>query len=123
MQATTAQLYPGRDTFEFDQGHVSKNQPITENVAIIIIFFGVDVSFYLLVSRNSGTQLDTISFSALYISVSLNSRVGRNMNYGVFKISRRPTQVTGYFKHLRRVQSLLICFLFHESNHYFEGDK
>ena len=29
MRATTAQLYPGRDTFEFDQGHVTKNQPIT----------------------------------------------------------------------------------------------
>ena len=29
VQATTAQLYPGRDTFEFDQGHVTKNQPIT----------------------------------------------------------------------------------------------
>ena len=28
-RATTAQLYPGRDTFEFDQGHVAKNQPIT----------------------------------------------------------------------------------------------
>ena len=27
--ATTAQLYPGRDTFEFDQGHVTKNQPTT----------------------------------------------------------------------------------------------
>ena len=27
--ATTAQLYHGRDTFEFDQGHVTKNQPIT----------------------------------------------------------------------------------------------
>ena len=25
----TALLYPGRDTFEFDQGHVIKNQPIT----------------------------------------------------------------------------------------------
>jgi len=23
--ATTAQLYPGRDKFEFDQGHVTKN--------------------------------------------------------------------------------------------------
>ena len=23
--ATTAQFYPGRDTFEFDQGHVTKN--------------------------------------------------------------------------------------------------
>ena len=28
--ATTAQLYPGRDTFEFDQEHVTKNQPIAE---------------------------------------------------------------------------------------------
>ena len=28
-QATTAQLYPGRDIFEFGQGHVTKNQPIT----------------------------------------------------------------------------------------------
>ena len=27
--ATTAQLYPGHDTFEFDQGYVTKNQPIT----------------------------------------------------------------------------------------------
>ena len=29
VQLTTAQLYPGRDTFEFDQGHVTKNKPIT----------------------------------------------------------------------------------------------
>ena len=29
MRATTAQLYPGRVTVEFDQGHVTKNQPIT----------------------------------------------------------------------------------------------
>ena len=28
VRATTAQLYPGRDTFEFDQGHVTKNQSI-----------------------------------------------------------------------------------------------
>ena len=27
--ATTAELYPGRDTFEFDQEHVTKNQSIT----------------------------------------------------------------------------------------------
>ena len=33
-QATTAQLYPGQDTFEFDQGHMAKNQPIT--VAILL---------------------------------------------------------------------------------------
>lgn len=26
---TTAQLYPGLDTFQFDQVHVTKNQPIT----------------------------------------------------------------------------------------------
>ena len=24
VRATTAQLYPGRDTFEFDQGHVNQ---------------------------------------------------------------------------------------------------
>ena len=29
VRATTAQLYPGQDTFKFDQGHVTKNQPIT----------------------------------------------------------------------------------------------
>ena len=29
MRATTVQLYPGRDTFEFGQGHVTKNQPMT----------------------------------------------------------------------------------------------
>ena len=29
MLATTAQLYPSRDTFKFDQGHMIKNQPIT----------------------------------------------------------------------------------------------
>ena len=28
-QATTAQLHPGRDTFEFNQRHVTKNQTIT----------------------------------------------------------------------------------------------
>ena len=27
-------LYPGRDTFEFDKGHVTKNQPIT----VLILF-------------------------------------------------------------------------------------
>ena len=30
VRVTNAQLYPSRDTFEFDQGHVTKNQPITE---------------------------------------------------------------------------------------------
>ena len=35
-QATTAQLlYPTQDTFEFDQGHLSKNQPITVLVLLI----------------------------------------------------------------------------------------
>ena len=31
--ATTVQLYPGRDSFKFDHGHMTKNQPIT-----VIIF-------------------------------------------------------------------------------------
>ena len=29
VRAETAQLYAGRDTFEFDQGYVTKNQPYT----------------------------------------------------------------------------------------------
>ena len=29
VRATTAELYPGRDIFVFEQGHVTKNQPIT----------------------------------------------------------------------------------------------
>ena len=29
VRATTVQLYPCPDTFEFDQGHMTKNQPIT----------------------------------------------------------------------------------------------
>ena len=29
MWAATVQLYLGQDTFEFDQGHVTNNQPIT----------------------------------------------------------------------------------------------
>ena len=33
-QATTVQFYPGRDTFEFDQGHVTKNQQITVLVSL-----------------------------------------------------------------------------------------
>ena len=35
VRATTAQLYPGRDTFEFDQGHVTKNQLITVLILLI----------------------------------------------------------------------------------------
>ena len=37
MRATTAQLYPGRDTCEFDQGHVTTNQPITEHCDWLIL--------------------------------------------------------------------------------------
>ena len=37
-RATPAQLYPGWDTFEFDQGHVTRNQLIavllSENVKV-----------------------------------------------------------------------------------------
>ena len=29
MQATTVKWYSGQDTFEFGQGHLTKNQPIT----------------------------------------------------------------------------------------------
>ena len=43
MRATTAQLYPGQDTFEFSQRHMTKNQPITvlillsESLAILLL--------------------------------------------------------------------------------------
>ena len=40
MRATTAQLYPGRDTFEFDQGHMTKNQPIT---VLILLSESLDI--------------------------------------------------------------------------------
>ena len=49
MWATTVQLYPGRDTFEFDQGHVTKNQPITvlillsESLAWLFLLFHMEV--------------------------------------------------------------------------------
>ena len=32
--ATTTQLYSGQDTFEFDQGQVTKNQPITVLISV-----------------------------------------------------------------------------------------
>ena len=31
-RATTEELYPGRDTFTFDQGHVTENQPISSSL-------------------------------------------------------------------------------------------
>ena len=33
--ATTAQLYPGQDTFEFDQGHVTKFQSINHSTHLL----------------------------------------------------------------------------------------
>ena len=33
-------LYPGRDTFEFDQGRVTKNQPIT---VLILLSGSLDI--------------------------------------------------------------------------------
>ena len=41
MWATTAQLYPSQDAFEFDQGHVTKNQPIIKKIIIINIFISI----------------------------------------------------------------------------------
>ena len=36
-RATTAQLYPGRDTFQFNQKYVTKNQPIIIILILILI--------------------------------------------------------------------------------------
>ena len=44
------QLYPGRDTFEFDQGHVTKNQAITALV-LLSESLGVQQSKILYVNR------------------------------------------------------------------------
>ena len=47
MRATTAQLYHGRATFELDQRHVTKNQPITvlillcESLAITTTYISI----------------------------------------------------------------------------------
>ena len=40
MQATTEQLYPGQDTFEFDLGHVTKNQP---TIVLILLSEGLAI--------------------------------------------------------------------------------
>ena len=54
-RATTAELYPGRDTFVFDQGHVTKNQPITVLV-LLSESLGNSCSYLL------STELRVISF-------------------------------------------------------------
>ena len=54
-RATTAELYPGRDTFVFDQGHVTKNQPITVLV-LLSESLGNNCSYLL------STELRVISF-------------------------------------------------------------
>ena len=42
--ATTAQLYPGRDTFEFDQEHMTKNQPIT---VLVLLSERLGINIYI----------------------------------------------------------------------------
>ena len=50
--ATTAQLYPGRDTFEFDQEQINKYQPITVLVLLserlgIYIYIYIYICMYV----------------------------------------------------------------------------
>ena len=45
-------LYPGRDTFEFDQGHVTKNQPIT-----VLIFLSESYISYITIVKYYTTKL------------------------------------------------------------------
>ena len=40
-RATTVELYPGLDTFVFDQGHVTKNQPFT-----VLVFLSESLCTY-----------------------------------------------------------------------------
>ena len=39
-RATTAQLYPGRDTFQSDQGQVISNQPI---IVLVLLSESLDI--------------------------------------------------------------------------------
>ena len=47
--ATTAQLYPGRDTFEFDQEHMTKNQPIT---VLVLLSESLGIYIYMYISES-----------------------------------------------------------------------
>ena len=52
---TTAQLYPGRDTFEFDQAHVTKNQPITVVLSLIESLAIEQLHLIVLLIKSSGS--------------------------------------------------------------------
>ena len=43
-----SQLYPGQDTFEFDQGHVTKNQPIT---VLVLLSWRLRLSYSFCIAR------------------------------------------------------------------------
>ena len=53
VRATIAQLYPGRDTFEFDQGHVIKNRPIT---VLILLSESLAIAGFHMTSLNFKLQ-------------------------------------------------------------------
>ena len=65
VRATTAQLYPGRDTFDFDQGHMTKNQPITvfillsESLAVEQYWLTINeiAAFAFVYSYNTGDDI------------------------------------------------------------------
>ena len=56
VRATTVQLYPGRDSFEFDQGHVTKNQPIT-----VLILLSESLAYI----TNKFVNIATLSFNKI----------------------------------------------------------
>ena len=68
-RATTAQLYPGWDTFEFDQGHVTKNQLIevllSENVKVYS-----NGSYIMLAVENSWIALSNDLIFKTYIEIN-----------------------------------------------------
>ena len=55
-RATTAQLYPGRDTFEFDQSHVTKNQPIT---VLVLMSESLGIQHYKIIELAEGLDEET----------------------------------------------------------------
>ena len=66
-RATTEELYPGRDTFVFDQGHVTKNQPIT----VFVLLSESLQSWTILVKKSErGLPKTIISYSSPRISTS-----------------------------------------------------
>ena len=70
-QVATVLLYPSRDTFEFDQGHVTKNQPITMLVLLGPGIYSNNIQLFPEGEVNSGGYIPRCEASR-YISTALH---------------------------------------------------